>query len=231
MRDDDDFCPGAEITYQRVIGGDYDWRWGLETALNYMDVSVRDSGSVSASVARRSDAYPLPLLEGGGYENPPPAPYQGRYELQPEGNPVIGATPVSSSTFTVMASASGSRRFEADVFGLRFGPFLEVPLGADFYLNISGGLSVVNVHSDFEFNDAVAIVNGVSASGSGSHEDWQAGWYAAGTVSYRVNDTWELFGGAQYQDVGKYSHTENGRKAVLDLSESILGVVGVKMSF
>jgi hypothetical protein len=230
-RDDDEFCPGAEITYNRILGGDNDWRWGLEAALNYMDVSVRDSSSVSAPVARQSDAYPLPPLEGGGYVNPPPAPYQGRYDLQPEGNPVIGATPLSSSASTVMADVSGSRRFDADVFGLRFGPFLEVPLGMDFFLTIGGGLSVAQVQSDFEFSDAVAIVNGITATGSGSHQDWQAGWYAAANVTYRLSKTWELFGGAQYQDVGKYSHTENGRKAVLDLSQSIFGVVGLNVSF
>lgn len=230
--DDDEFYPGGEITYSRILGGDENWRWGLETALNYMNLSARDSGAASASVTRQSDAYPLPPLEGGGFVNPPPAPYQGRYELQPEGNPVIGATPVGpTSTSTIMAAVTGSRRFEADVFGLRFGPFLEVPLGEDLFLTISGGLSLAEVRSDFKFNDTTAIVNGVTATGSGSHQDLQVGTYAAGNMIYRLGKTWEVFGGVQYQDVGKYSHKENGRKAVLDLSQSLFVVVGVNVSF
>jgi len=232
VRDDDgDFQPGGEITYSRVLGGDDNWRWGVETALNYMNVSARDSSAVSASVTRQSDAFQLPPLEGGGFVNPPPAPYQGRYALQPEGNPVIGATPVSSSTTMIMAAVTGSRRFEADVFGLRFGPFLEVPLGEDLFLTISGGLSLAEVRSDFKFSDTTAIVNGVTAAGSGSHRDLQVGTFAAGNMIYRLGKTWEVFGGVQYQDVGKYSHKENGRKAVLDLSQSLFVVVGVNVSF
>jgi hypothetical protein len=74
-------------------------------------------------------------------------------------------------------------------------------------------------------------VNGVTATGSGSHQDWQAGWYGAGNVTYRLGKSWEVFGGVQYQDVGKYSHKENGRKAVLDLSKSLFVVAGVNLSF
>jgi hypothetical protein len=228
--DEDEFQSGGEITYSRVLGGDYNWRWGLETALNYMYLSARDSSAVSASVTRQSDAYPLPPLEGGGFVDPPPAPHYGRYASQP-GDPALGAAPVETRTSPVMATVTGTRRFEADVFGLRFGPFLEVPLGGDLFLAISGGLAMAHVRSDFEFNDTTEIVNGVTAAGSGSHQDLQVGTYAAGNLIYRLGKPWELFGGVQYQDVGKYSHKENGSKAVLDLSHSLFVVVGVNVSF
>jgi hypothetical protein len=230
--EDDKIYPGGEITYSRILGGGDNWRWGLETALNYMNFSAHDSSTASASVTRLSDAYALPPLEGGGFVNPPPAPYQGRYELQPEGNPVIGATQVGpTSMSTVTAPVTGSRRFEADVFGLRFGPFLEVPLGGDLFLTISGGLSLAEVRSDFKFNDTTAIVNGISAAGSGSDQNVQMGAYVAGNMIYKLGGTWELFGGVQYQDVGRYSHKENGRKAVLDLSKSLFVVLGASVSF
>jgi hypothetical protein len=152
--------------------------------------------------------------------------------LQPEGNPVIGATQVGpTSMSTVTAPVTGSRRFEADVFGLRFGPFLEVPLGGDLFLTISGGLSLAEVRSDFKFNDTTAIVNGISAAGSGSDQNVQMGAYVAGNMIYKLGGTWELFGGVQYQDVGRYSHKENGRKAVLDLSKSLFVVLGASVSF
>ncbi len=232
--DGDEFHPGGEITYSRVLGGDDNWRWGLETALNYMNVSAHDSSAASASVTRQSDAFQLPPLEGGGFVNPPPAPYQGRFALQPEGNPVIGATPISSSTSMIMAAVTGSRRFEADVFGLRFGPFLEVPMGEDLFLTVSGGLSLAQVRSDFKFNDTTVPqsgINGITATGSGSHQDLQVGAYAAGNLVYQLGQSWEVFGGVQFQDVGKYSHKENGRKAVLDLSQSLFVVLGVNVSF
>jgi hypothetical protein len=229
--DDDEVHPGVEITYSRILGGNNTWRWGLETAFNYMNVSVRDSGAASASVTRQSDAYPLPPLEGGGFVNPPPAPYQGRYDLQPEGNPVIGATPVSSSTSTLMAAVNGTRRFDADVLGYRLGPCLEVDLGEDLTLAVSGGFALAYVESKFSFTEAISVPGAAPVSGSGSHHDWQPGGYVAGNLVYDFNSTWGVFAGAQYQNVGKYAQSQNGRKATLDLSKSIFVVVGANISF
>jgi hypothetical protein len=228
--DVDEPAPGAELTYSRVLGRSGNWRWGIEGAANYMNVGARDSRTLSATVIRQGDAYPLPLGPGGVVA-PPPAPYQGSFELQPQGNAVIGATPVSSSTSTMIATVSGTRKFDADIFGVRLGPFLEVPLGEKLLLTLSGGLALAHVNSDFKFSDTVAFPGVVPVARSGSHSDLKVGGYVAGNVAYKFNEAWSAFGGVQYQDAGKYSHKESGRKAVLDLSQTLLVVIGASYSF
>lgn len=223
--------PGVELTYSRALGGDDNWRWGIEAAANYMNVGGRDSRGLFTSVTRQGDAYPLPMLEGGGFVNPPPAPYQGRFERQLTGNALIFATPASSSSSTMMAAVSGSRKFDADIIGFRVGPYLEVPLGQGLMLTLSGGLALADVNSDFKFNETVAFPGVDPVAGSGSHNDWLLGWHVAGNLSYQLNEAWGLFGGVQYQDVGKYSHKESGRKAVLDLSKTMFVVIGASYSF
>lgn len=226
----DDPEPGAELTYSRVLGGNDNWRWGIEGAANYMNVGVRDSRSLSTSVARQGDAFPLPPLPGGGFVIPTSAPYYHGAGTTSE-NPAIGATSTPAGTTTMMAAVSGARKFDADIFGFRLGPFLEVPLGENFLLTLNAGLSLAHVNSDFKFNETVAFPGVVPVAGSGSHNDLLVGGYVAGNVAYKFNEAWSAFGGVQYQDVGKYSHKESARKAVLDLSQTLFVVIGASYSF
>jgi hypothetical protein len=131
----------------------------------------------------------------------------------------------------MMAAVTGKRSFDADLFGFRVGPYLEVPLGEDLMLTLSGGLALACVNSDFSFNETVAFPGVVPVAGSGSHNDLQVGGYAAGNVAYKFNAAWGVFGGVQFQDVGKYSHQESGRKAVLDLSQTLFVVFGASYAF
>lgn len=222
---------GLELAYSRELGRNEKVRWGFETALNYMNVSVHDSRALSAGVTRLTDAYALPGLEGGGFVSPPPAPYSHGTELSPEGNPVIGATPVSSSTDTVMGDVTGSRRFEAHVFGWRLGPYIEMPLGRNGRLTLSGGLALAYVNSDFNFRDSVALTGVPSLTGGGNHDGLQVGGYVSGGVSYKLGRSYELFGNVQFQHVGTYSHREYSRAAVLDLSKTVAINVGINYSF
>jgi hypothetical protein len=144
---------------------------------------------------------------------------------------VIGATPTPAGTPTMMTTVSGSRKFDADIIGFRFGPYLEVPLGQGLMLILSGGLAVADVSSDFKFDETVAFPGVAPVAGSGSHNEWLLGWQVAGNLFYQLNEAWGLFGGVQYQDVGEYSHKESGRKAVLDLGQTLFVVIGASYSF
>jgi hypothetical protein len=150
----DEMLPGFELTYRRELGQGEKLRWGLEASGNYMHVSVSDSRTVSAGATRFTDTYALPALEGGGFVSPPPPPYYQGPDLPPGGSIVIGATPVSSSMNTMSSSVSGSRHFESEVIGFRLGPYVEMPLGRNGKLSLSGGLSLAQVLSDFDFNES-----------------------------------------------------------------------------
>lgn len=222
---------GLELTYSRELGRNEKMRWGFEVALNYMNVSARDSRTVSAGVSRLTHAYALPTLEGGGFVSPPPAPYYHGSELSTEGNPVIGSTPISSITDTIMTDVTGSRSFEAHVFGCRLGPYLEMPLGENGRLTLSGGLALAYVSSDLNFNESIALPGIPSQRGGGNNSGLQAGGYVSAGVSYKLNKSYEVFGNVQFQHVGTYSHRENSRAAVLDLSKTLAVNVGISYTF
>ena len=227
----DEPLPGLELTYRRELGRGEKLRWGLEAAVNYMHLNVSDSRMASTTATSLTDAYALPMLEGGGYVSPPPAPYYHGSGLSPQGNPVIGATPVSSITDTMMASVSGSRDFEAHVIGWRLGPYLEMPLGENAKLSLSGGLSLAYVLSEFNYNESVALPGIPSSSGGGDHSDLLVGGYVSGEASYQLAKAWGVFGSVQFQYLDKYSQVENGHTAVLDMTKSVFVAVGVNYSF
>lgn len=229
---DDEPRYGGELTYHRDLGGEDNWRWGLESALNYLWVSVRESSPLPVGYSQLTDIYPLPELEGGGFVNPPPAPHYQGPDLPANGDTVLVATPAGPPAINSMtATLTGRRELDADIFGLRLGPYLEVYMGENLTLAISGGFALAYVQSDFSFSEALSVAGVPAMSGSGSHHDWQPGGYASANLIYKLSREWGIFAGAQYQNVGKYSHTENGRKATLDLSHTLFVVVGASFSF
>lgn len=228
---DDGPQPGFELTFNRELGRKGNRSWGLEAAFNYMNVCVRDSRPQLVGVSQRTDVYPLPTVPGGGFVVPAPAPHYQGPDAADEGDTVIGATPVSSSTGTVPAIVTGSRSFDADVFGFRLGPYVDLPLNDKWSVNLSGGLALAEVNSDFSFTENISLAGVPTSSGTGSHNDLKIGYYVSGSVSYQFSKNWNAFGGVQFQDLGKYSHQVNGREAVLDLSKSVFVSVGVGFSF
>lgn len=227
----DDPNLGFELTYQRELGRNQNLRWGLESAFNYLNASAHDSRALSLGASRVSTPYQLPTLPGGGFVSPPPAPYYHGADLSTNGNPVLFATPLASSTANTFATMTGTRDFEADVFGFRLGPYLELPLGQKWRLTFSGGLALAFVNSDFRFTESVALPNVPTVSGSGSHNDVLIGGYVSGGVSYKLNPAWDVSCGVQFQKVGNYSHTINGRTATLNLDQAIFVVIGASYSF
>ncbi len=223
--------PGFEVTYHRELGGGQRLRWGLESAFNYMNVAISDSRPLAINASRVSTPYQLPALEGGGFVSPPPAPYYHGADLSPEGNPVISATPLPSSTANTLLALAGTRDFEADIFGFRVGPAFDLALGTRATVSLSGGLALALVYGEFSFTETIAQPSVPGASGSGSDHDLLVGGYVAGNIAYKLAADWDVFGGVQFQKVGQYSLSAHGETAVLNLDQSIFVVVGVSYAF
>ena len=222
---DDSPYSGVELTYRRQLGRTPHFRWGLEAALNYMNVSVQDDRPLHGNGSLQTDAYPLQVPEN----LMPPSPYYGRKNTPAI---VIGATP-SSSQSAIPEVVTGSRELDADLFGFRAGPYLEIPLGRKWSVGFSGGLSLAEINSDFRYTETIqtAAVTFPSTAGSSSHSDLLAGWYAEGTASFAVTKAAGVFASVQFQDLGQYSHTLHGKEAVLDLSKSVFVTLGISYSF
>ena len=218
---------GFELTYNRELIRKKSWRGGLEGAFGYTYMSVHDSGTQYADVTRLNDTY-----EYGGFPGQPPEAYTGRYDMP---GAVVHDSPTSRTTDVLpnAATITGSRDFSANLYGFRFGPYLEIPLSRSIAFTLSGGFALVYVESDLSFNETVTIsgVGSVNNEGSGSHSGWLPGGYVAGNISVALSEKWALMAGAQFESVGRYTQNVNGKEATLDLSKAIFVTVGLSYSF
>jgi hypothetical protein len=223
---EDDPQSGVELTYNRELGRNNTFRWGLEAGFNFMNVNLADNHPITGSASLLTDAFPLLVSEG----LMPPAGYQGRKNSP---GVVIGVTPQSSTESAIPEIVGGSRKLDADIYGLRLGPYLEIPLSSRFSVGFSGGLSLAEINSDFQFTETIhaGSVTLPSTQGSGSHNDLLVGGYVEGNISCALNHSTGVFAGVQFQDLGQYVQSVNGRDAVLDLSKSIFVTLGISYSF
>ena len=222
---------GAEVLYSRMLGAKGNLRYGFEAAINYLNFSVNDSRPRAASLTRVTDAYPF--TPG---TTPPAAtpgnPYQGSFD-----GPgfVIGDTPVSSSTTVAPGAAvsNGHREFDADIWGIRVGPYLEFPLGEKFKLSVSGGLAAALISAEASWTESITISGtaGPSVHGSGRNTDFVLGGYLAGNAAWEINERWSIVGSVQYQYLGRYDHSFGGRAVEADLTHGIFITLGVGYKF
>jgi hypothetical protein len=221
---DDDPSLGCELTYNRLLGVKDDARYGLEMAVNYLNLSLRAKDTFRGSATRVTDAYPF--TSG----TTPPDTATGLYQGSFEGPGfVIGDTPVSSSTVVVPgATVTDKRRFDGDLWGFRLGPYLEVPLGGPMNLSISGGLAVGLLNADAAWSQTTG-----NSTLSGRGDDWDVLWggYVSAAVTWYLSERWSLIGGAQFQTLGDYEHSFGGRKVEVDLSNTWFVTLGLSYKF
>jgi hypothetical protein len=182
---------------------------------------------VNAKATRLTDTYSIfgnTLPTSPGYsQDPTGAP----------NNTIIGDTPTRSFSSTTVP-VSGTRKFGADLFGFKLGPYFEVPLNKTFSFSVEGGAALVYVYSRFQFNEEVVAPSGLlNVKGNGDHSGVQFGGYLGAKISAALGDQVSLFAGAQCQDVGSYVHRNHatGESAVLDLSQAVFFTAGVGYSF
>ena len=125
------------------------------------------------------------------------------------------------------------RNFSADLYGFRLGPFVQIPVSRRFGVIMSGGLAIVSVNSEFQFRETItaAGVPSMTQSASGSRSDVLVGGYFNSSLYFVLTRSVDLFGSFQYQNVGTYSQIVSGKKATLDLGESIFLTIGAGYSF
>jgi hypothetical protein len=219
---------GLELTYNRELARTGKVFWGIEAAMNYTRLSIDANNVPGGTVNLLTDAYAL------GSTVPPAPPYYGTYEGPVPGGPnrpVIGDVPTRS---VEVSTAIGRRELEADAFGFRLGPSLSLPVGRRFAFSLSGGLALVSLHSDFEFEESIASSGsgaGLVRRGQSSDSDFLVGGYVSGQISYAFTEAWSVFVGAQYQNVGTYTQTAGDKQVELDLRKSVYVTAGLGYSF
>jgi len=230
VSDDDSGSPqhGLELSYDRYFGKvGKRASWGLEAAFNYNNVTINDSSPVVSSVQQLTDAYALNGVI------PPEAPYSGTFTGP---GPLISDLPSRSfATIPGGARVTGKREFDANMFGVRLGPYIEIPLDKRerFNVSFSGGLAMAVVSGEFSYRESTTIQGAgtVQSSGSGTDSEFLVGGYFGGNVSYSFTKAWSVFAGASYQYLSNYSQKVNGREIELDFSKSVFVNLGFGFSF
>lgn len=229
----DDPHLGVEVTYNRHLGTKRGVHYGVEAAVNYLSISLRDSRSYSGTTSRTTDAFPFtPGTTPPGAS--PSNPYQGSYDGW---GFLLGDTPVATATAVVPGgfAIAGTREFEADLWGGRLGPYLDLALGSstNWYLWLSGGLAVGLLSAEASWSETLSLPGPVALAslGRGSDCDVLWGWYVGANISYDINERWSAVAGVQFQDLGRYSHDFGGRTVELDLSKSIFITMGASYRF
>lgn len=226
---DDTPYVGFEVAYNRELGVKEDWhnlRYGVEAAFNYMPINFNSGGTYNATLVEQTDTY--------GYTagtTPPGAPYQGPYA-----GPGFAINTGANSSYASIpgTTITAHQHFYANLWGFRLGPYIESPLTEKFSLHFSGGLAagIMDAHADWR--ETVTLPGGGgSTTTTGGGEDTSAVWgyYLGADAIYRFNERWALDVGVQFQDLGTYKHNFGGRKASLDLSQSLFVQAGISYSF
>jgi hypothetical protein len=228
----EDLIPGFELTYSRRLGQMGNGNWGVEIAANWQSLSTKDSSTFYGNAMRVTDAFPFaPGTTPPTATSTPNNPYQGAYG--DEGF-LLGDTPINSTTSLVPGGAtiSGQRRFEADLWGFRLGPYLNFPLTEKLNLSISGGLAVGLLDSQASWSDTVTVSGkSVLSTGSGNDFGILLGGVAAANLSWDFNDRWSATAGVQYQYLGTYEADFGKRSVEVDLSKSFFLQLGATYRF
>jgi hypothetical protein len=207
---------------------------GLQAGFGYTSISIEDEESLSYFVNRTADTF------GTGPVILPMPPYTGTF--QGPGPLISSSLTPSDRTVTVVPGAAtilGKRQIDTDLFILRLGPYLEVPIYHKWSVTLGGGLVLAIADTEFKFQETVLISDpfyninlaGARRSGSRSETDFLVGGYAGANLSYALSEKITLLAGAIFQSAGEAVNKEKGKKSVLDLGNSVIVSVGASYSF
>lgn len=234
-RMDADPSAGVDITLRRQLGKWHEVRYGLELGASFNQAHLKDDSSYLTAGQRTGYSYGmLAPIDAGLF---PPAGYQGPYNGL---GPIINPTPTAGQSSMVPGAVqvSGSREVNADIFGFRFGPYLELPITKKLSASVSAGGAVALVHDHVSWSEQLAVnsatVNGYwtgQSSASGDSVGVTAGFYAGADLNYLLSKNWTLFAGARFQDAGTYSHHIGQGQVDLNLGQTVSLEMGVGYSF
>lgn len=221
----DDPYFGAEFTYSRELVVRKNVHFGLEGAFGFFNVTIHDTDPVPGRTTVTTDVFNL----------------NGYVPSVPDQNPTNRPGPIISSTVTGTnrtvtttqgTAVEGFRTVNANVYGLRLGPYVDVDFGDDWYLTLSGGIAVAAIDNHLEVSESLPSSYGDSArEGRDGRLDWTMGGYVAASMNYRLTDRVSVFAGAQYHVLGDLERDVADKTMILHLGGTVSGVAGISYTF
>lgn len=230
--DDQSMSPGIELFWELEMGrvpkmalGDRVPRWGFKATLQYVNLSVENCDSLFSDLGRFTDSFPLNGVI------PPLAPFTGSAEGP---NALLGGSPTRSESFLAKgAMVTGNRDFDADLFGVGLGAYLEYPVSDRFFLSAEVGVSLTLVSADYSF-DSTTTIQGVGTqfqSGSSSDTSVLPGLFIGLKAQYDFSPQWAIYSSAKYQYLEDFEISAADTKAELSLNQSAIVSVGALFRF
>lgn len=220
---------GIELSYFQPLGGKNRWHWGVEGGLNWTPIKIQNSRSLAGDVVTVTHAFALNGVV------PPVAPPAYVGPVNGPGAPQLGtvAMDAGTTTQTGAASVTGNRKIEADLFGMRIGPFVEYDLFKRVSLGLDGGFAAGVIDSKFEYNDTVTVTGLGSRNSSGSDRSsgFLYGGYVCGQFNVNVYKSASVFAGAELNNLNDFTQSSGTAHAQLNLGTAVYVTVGLGFSF
>ena len=208
--------PGLEVTYARELGVYHETRWGLEGSFTYIDLNLKSSGIADPQVLG-VDAFPLNGVI------PPLAPYTGSFNGP---GPLIGTTP---TRYPVNINST----FDSALYGLKIGPYVEIPLAKRISFALDGGFALMIADSDFRLQKSTTLPGGGTTTVSLRNADVGVlpGVFIGGRLSVSLGDGAAVFTGLEYETAGHHAQTVGNQRADIDFWNSLYMTFGFSYSF
>jgi hypothetical protein len=240
---------GMQLTWNRELGraSNGKWGWGLEVGFGWNAIDLKDNRTVRGGTRNITDTYDLGGVDPGGniirdgQTQPDPIPtdtgtlYPGTYDGP---GPLLDDLPNRTVAYNRNgAVVGGSRSFEGNLWFMHVGPYVEIPLAEKLSAVVSGGIAFGFMHGEFAYREQVSITTPgggtTTARSRGSNDDTEGlvGGYVSATLVYAIDPHWSVYAGGQFQSLGEYSGSANGRRVEIDLSTSPSVVAGISYSF
>jgi len=227
--------PSGEILVRRGIAKSTRVTFGAEFGASCTRFDFNDDSSYALDGNRTGYSFSLP-----GPVDPnlfPPAGYQGPFNGL---GPILNQGQTTGQTTTAPGAivVSGRRQIEADVFGLRLGPYLEFCFSEEFAASISGGAVVALINDSVTWSETVSVSSSTDngywtgqSSASGNKCGVAYGYYVGADVSYSINERWSVLAGGKLQGLGTYTRKIGEGELDLDLRRSVMVSLAIRYSF
>jgi hypothetical protein len=230
--------PGFEAIYARDLGsftvsGGRRAHWGLSGTFAYTTLERRDRGTMTGAVLQTTDTYTLPV------GSIPLAPtFQNLTTAAGPGGllNVSGPTPgdiFTRATAAAAATATIDNKLEANLYGFKIGPFLELPLTDTVGLSLGGGLAAVMVSQNYDYAHSLVVTGGATSTraGTGRQEEWLLGTSLYARLAWEFRSNWSLNAGIEFQRAGRSTTAAGTQTASLTLNTVLTATLGLNYGF
>jgi hypothetical protein len=218
--------PGLELGYGQNL---WDWKRthiGWDAGVGVVAISIDNNYSAPATVNQTTYVY-----DTGGIVMPD-APYQGGPSGQ--GEPIIPATPSSTSSQTSTGVVTGRRSLDGVLTTIRLGPSVNWDLNRHITTSLSAGPAVGIVVGEYKYNETITA-GGASAQNSGSFVNTAVsfGGYVKASLMYYIWDGGDadIFVSAEYMPMKNATIEDGGQEAQLNLSGQVYLSAGINWPF